>query len=80
MNRLLVRLGIFIQRLGAYKESDPPKLKAEAEARMWRRSSGEAQVALQNETQRRLHYQGELRKSVSAVRDLIEIVENYEET
>jgi hypothetical protein len=45
---------------------------------MWARSSGKAQVALQDETQRRMYYQGELRKSVSAVRALIEVLEEHD--
>ena len=78
MKKLLVRFGIFIQMLGAYKESAPPKLRAEAEARMWARSSGKAQVALQDETQRRLYYQHEHQKAVDAIKTLMAVAKDYE--
>ncbi len=78
MNKTLVRLGVFIQRLGAYKESAPPKLRAEAEARMWARNSGKAQIALQNETQRRLYYQREHQKAIDAIKILLALVNDDE--
>ena len=78
MKKLLIRFGIFIQMLGAYKESAPPKLRAEAEARMWARSSGKAQAALQDETQRRLYYQQEHRKAIDAIKTLLTLIDDDE--
>ncbi len=80
MKKILVRLGVFIQTLGAYKESAPPKLHAEAEARMWAKSSGKAQVALQNETQRRVYYQREHGRAIDAIKTLLALVEDHEKS